>query len=65
MLTAESAFAARKYGVAGCGLGSAVFGTGGMQTSAAKSFGPNWEFNLLGESINNTNALSAVVHSYF
>ena len=34
MLTAESAFAARKYGIAGCGPGSVLFGTGGMQTSA-------------------------------
>ncbi len=37
-----SAFAARKYGMAGCGLGSMVFGTGNPQISAAttnNSFG--------------------------
>lgn len=45
MLSSPAAFAARKYGMAGCGLGSAVFGTGGMQTSAGTtnySFGSQW-----------------------
>lgn len=40
-----SAFAARKYGMAGCGLGSAVFGTGNPQISAAttnSSFYSQW-----------------------
>jgi hypothetical protein len=39
LLSSPAAFAGRKYGMAGCGLGSAVFGTGGMQTSAATTNG--------------------------
>lgn len=42
MLLSTTALAQRRYGMAGCGLGSAIFGTGGMQTSAAttnQSFG--------------------------
>jgi hypothetical protein len=37
-----SAFAARKYGMAGCGLGSIVFGTGNPQISAGTT---NTSFN--------------------
>jgi hypothetical protein len=38
-MVSGSAFAKRKYGMAGCGLGSVVFGSGGMQVSAATTNG--------------------------
>lgn len=41
-LTPAFAFAGRKYGTAGCGLGSAVMGKNGSQVSAATTNGTFW-----------------------
>ena len=39
LVTPNAVVAKSKYGVAGCGLGSLLFGDGGMQTSAATTNG--------------------------
>jgi hypothetical protein len=43
LATSGSAFAARKYGTAGCGLGSIVMGRNGSQISAATTNGTGYQ----------------------
>lgn len=51
-----AAFAARKYGMAGCGLGSVIFGTKGSQTSAATTNG-SFNSQLFGITSGTSNCL--------
>lgn len=57
LIFSSSAYAERRYGSAGCGLGSAVMGRGGSQTSAATTNG-SFNSQLFGITFGTSNCLS-------